>query len=180
MNIMIDIETTGIKPGCAILEIAAVAFDEKFNTIDNIRQKIDLQNQLHNGYVTDIFTMKWWDTQKLTNSVVDPDEDDVLLEDALTVLSEFISYYLKNKIWCKGVSFDFPILKHSFAKEGVTVPWEYRQETCFRTIQSIFPINEEIKNEITNRFIKHKALSDCYSQLAILRQICHEHKNIKI
>jgi len=60
-DLMLDLETVGTTPGCAIIQIAAVPFNIETGEIsDNVfNMSINLEEQLANGYTSNQDTLDW-------------------------------------------------------------------------------------------------------------------------
>ena len=66
INVMVDLETTGIKPGCCILEIGATVFsgpEYRYGEQPLFYQTIFHEGQYGLGLVDAPATMDWWDKQ---------------------------------------------------------------------------------------------------------------------
>ncbi len=61
-DLMLDIETAGREPGCAIIQIAAVPFNINTGDISKnvFEMSINLDHQIKNGYKFDKGTLAWW------------------------------------------------------------------------------------------------------------------------
>lgn len=160
-NLMIDIETLGVKPGCVVLSIGAVEFDsnglgEMFYDI------IEPETCTDWGLVIEPRTTMWWMDQPeaarkaLTNAKRSPLD---------AVLKDFIAKFRwrGKKVWANGAAFDFPILEAAFQAVGLKQPWEYWGMNCYRTLKNLVPrdVYESCKVEPT---VAHDALADACAQ----------------
>ena len=60
-HVMIDLETMGLSPGCAITQIGACFFDLNTLTFGNTFQvNIDLISSCEMGFVLEPHTVDWW------------------------------------------------------------------------------------------------------------------------
>lgn len=158
-DVMIDIETLGVLPGCVILSIGAT------NGKDNFSVKIDVEDSVKRGLIIEPRTTIWWmgqseEARKLIS------EKGVDLESALKSFAS--SFDWKNsRVWCNGASFDFPILKAAFNAIGKELPWPYYNEMDFRTIKNFFDkrLFQELQVKPT---VAHDGLQDARAQLATL------------
>lgn len=173
INIMLDLETLGTRPGCKILSIGAKVFDVErtnFNSALYIRANPDLQAKLH----TEVATEDWWAKQ-------DPEVraeafgGTEYLHVALTEFVDWISY-LKEKlnckkirIWCKGASFDAPIMEAAMESYCVPVPWKFWEVYCFRTLYDL-GMSLGIEPDVFDGD-KHNALHDAINQAAHAEKI---------
>lgn len=161
-EIMLDLETLGIEPGCAILSIGAVFFDS--NGIgEKFYQVIDLESSMNSGFTIRPATLLWWFGQEkeALNGISKPGKK------IIDVLKEFSHWVIMNssdpvKVWGNGSDFDNAILgfAYSHIKYGTLVkPWGDFANRCYRTIKTEFP---QIKIERVGEH--HNALDDAISQ----------------
>lgn len=161
---MLDLETLGSRPGCAILSIGAVAFDPmkkelgpEFYTVVNRAscKKLDLHE--------DQQTLAWWRRQSPEAREVLSEADSVATSSVLDALAMFQQYMLdfstKCRVWGCGADFDNAILAHIYAQAGMKLPWKYTNSRCHRTLKNMLPM---IKIERSG--IHHNALDDAKHQ----------------
>lgn len=168
-DIMIDIETCGTKPGCAIMSIGAVQFDiVTGETGKKFYCNIDAVDSQKQGLTIDANTVLWWMKQS--------DEARKSLENNVTTLKAALnsfSAWLEDindtevQIWANAPSFDLVLLKYAYEIIGEKTPWMYWQERCVRTL---IAFNPEIKKQITNEF-PHNAIGDCLYQIKYCSEI---------
>ncbi|HBQ3180290.1 TPA: 3'-5' exonuclease, partial [Klebsiella pneumoniae] len=96
----------------------------------------------------------------------------VMLDFAKFIEGAFPETKKKNlKVWCKGGSFDFPILKSAFERsslEGVSMlPWLYWNECCFRSLLTVAGAIGYAPHP--RRSVAHNALTDAIYQA---EQVC--------
>lgn len=170
INIMMDIETTGIRPGCRILSIGLVEFDEK-GTIDSLLVHPKLSDQVG---VDDGNTMGWWDTQSAeaksvfagnhilgesvenTYKMIKTFIDDLV--DARKSLSQGLDK-VDVLIWGNGATFDNSIVQHMFYAKGLPIPWNTFSDRCYRTA-----INMLGRPSLQRQGVHHNALDDAMYQ----------------
>ena len=63
MNVMIDLETTGLTAGCCILSVAVVPFMAE-SPLDSFYEKISHVKSMDDGFTNDENTLRWWDKQR--------------------------------------------------------------------------------------------------------------------
>ena len=161
---MIDIETTGKRPGCCILSIGAAGIDKNGLEV-NFYAKISYEKSKAEGFDDDPETIEWWKNR-----------DEETRREAFggrdfpgDIVREFVSFVKKNfdtkarnfSIWSKGSDFDFPILKAYLDAYEETTPWPFWAQRDYRTLQAVFPF---IKAEEKN-VGKHNALEDAKAQM---------------
>ena len=158
-NIMIDLETLGTKPGCIILSIGACSFGDISTPKKTFYSTIDISSSQLAGLTSDHNTVSWWDKQdpeikKEAFSGTEP------LYEVLHNFSDWLSSFNKEVIlWGNGIDFDIPILGAAYELSRITVPWEYYNSRCYRTLKNLFP---DFKQPTPPR--KHNALSDAITQ----------------
>lgn len=174
IDVMLDLETTGVEAGCCILSIGACTLDgtEKFYV------KIAHESCLHAGLGDLPSTMAWWQKQseearKEAFSGQEP------IVSALGMFADWFSWIQKEKgggdayIWGNGADFDLPILGAAYKAVSMNKPWKPFNGRCFRTIKNL-PNYKHIKAEKFEG-VKHNALADALNQashlLTILRVI---------
>lgn len=168
VNIMLDLETLGTKPGCKIISIGATTFSTDTR---NQKQKfyetimVGLQDQLK----SDQKTLEWWSKQsEEAQKEVFDNPNSIRLTKALYLFSNWLeSLEATPIIWCKGAGFDAPILEAACEIYGFTIPWKFRNVRCVRTVMDMFP---EIKAPAFNG-VKHNALADAEHQAGHLIEI---------
>lgn len=174
INIMMDIETTGVRPGCRVLSIGLVAFDEK-GTGASMLAFPKLSDQVG---VDDGNTMGWWDTQSAEAKSVFADNhilgesventykriktfiDDLV--DARKSLSQGLEK-VDVRIWGNGATFDNSIVQHMFYTKGLPIPWNTFGDRCYRTA-----INMLGRPNIQRQGTHHDALHDAVYQAQCL------------
>ena len=161
-HLMVDIETLGKGPDSIILSLGAVTFIPagEFALEDSIYYELnaELQNR-----TVEIDTVRWWMKQETAA----PINGDVLLQDALIRLNNFIAEYKPKHFWANGSSFDFPILTHAYLAAGISIPWGYSDIKDYRTMRKLFrhvPMIQKNPNE-------HHALDDAKYQAMHLSAI---------
>lgn len=169
-TLMIDIETTGTKPGCKVLSIGAFGFNEEGKQVE-FYERISPEKLAEECFFDEDGTMEWWRKQ----------DESVMLEafggekGPAEVLSEFKHFFYKNfnpgrrdikfTVWSCGIDFDFPIIGELFSRTGVSQLWKFWQQRDYRTLKELFP---EMKNAEGN-VEKHNALEDAKAQMRGLR-----------
>lgn len=167
-HVMVDLETLGVNPGSVIISIGAVEFEPGEELSNEFYRSIDIESCEEVGLEIEADTLSWWMEQ-------DEDVQDVLTggEDLRTVLEEFNSYYDgADWIWANSPSFDCEMLKAAYDATDLQVPWEFRDERCFRTIRSI-PGAVWVKREGDH----HNALDDAKYQAMKTKQTLERLRN---
>lgn len=163
-TLMIDLETTGKRPGCCILTIGAAGIDKNGKEV-NFYAKIHHDKSKDEGFDDDPETLAWWrkqDTATLTEAFCGRDfPGDIVREFASFVGKNFNTQAKNFTVWSKGSDFDFPILKAYFEAYEENIPWPFWTQRDYRTLQAVFPF---LKSEEKNGE-KHNALEDAKAQM---------------
>jgi len=175
IDIVIDLETLGTRPGCPIIEIGACAIDPNDGRIlANFNRRVasglswyDTINDATHGnpHSSDITaTCRWWHAD---------DERKKTLRRIMTRVcpknnpfQEFCEWFERVtadaftvRVWGNGPTFDLAILSHGMEQRGVTVPWHHTQERCVRTALEQ-AAHERGSVSWIERGPRHRALND--------------------
>lgn len=137
---MIDLETWGTAPGCAIASIGAVMFDPVEGLIagKEFYRNIDLQSCLDRGLRMEGQTVEWWmdDNKEKARRSLKGDKQALNV-----VLNDFRGWFISNSgyyIWSHGASFDTPIVEVGFRACGTRqMPWDFWNIRDTRTIYDL-------------------------------------------
>ena len=164
-NIMIDIETLDNVPGCAILQIGAVRFDEETGALANesFIVNVSLNSCLDAGLTVNESTFKWWmhqddNARKMLFSPLP-----MKLGSALNELAKYINR--DDYIWCHA-NFDMPCLDVAFRKAGVNPPWKYSNVRDLRTYFATRRFDPKTDQKDDPNLVRHNAIGDCLWQIA--------------
>lgn len=165
-NVMIDLETLGTRPGCVVLEMAAVAFDEgdapeAWATWES--GLIDLESSMAAGMHLDADTVKWWAGKPGFLGML---QGDVNCHAAPAALWRFLREHWdadKGVVWCWGASFDFPIVKDAIGRALMVPPWNHWRERDARTLCQVAGV---LRTGVT----EHRALADALCQVEAVQE----------
>ena len=172
LMISLDIETTGIRPGCGILSIGAEAFTLCDKEVRNFFSISINQMGRPAELVDDPETMLWWSKQDtyareyLFNGIHS-------YADALKTFSNWIKILSeprkKKMFWIKGLNFDIPILEYCYSCVGYEskIPWKYYELMDLRTL---IKVHSNIKLPKKPQ-MAHIAVEDAMYQAECLRCI---------
>ncbi len=160
-NVMLDLETWGTRPGCAIRSIGAIMFDPHTDELGatfyaNISNDSCSQAGLH----VDPKSAEWWGKQN-------PKAQEMLLTDQLTLTEageRFDAWWRKNGgifVWSHGADFDAPVWAAAMHAVGREVPWKYSNARCTRTVYDIVGFNNYA---VSRKGTYHNALDDARHQ----------------
>lgn len=122
-DFIIDLETLGSKPDSIVIDMSVLVFNPDVSgpveSIDELikrgkRWKLNLAAQRGNRSVNPA-TVAWWREQSPeAKANLAPSDEDRLIADAIPELLQFLKDNnvnpFKSQGWCRGMSFDFPIL----------------------------------------------------------------------
>lgn len=163
-DVMVDLETLGVVPGCVILSIGAVAFDPASGELgEEFYCVVNTDSCLGAGLHADQGTIDWWANQSDDAKTVLTEAKDggLTLNDALSKFTE----YLENqgikqvRIWGNGADFDNAILSCCYKAVGKPSPWVPWNNRCYRTLKNLIK-GPRLKREGTY----HNALDDAKTQ----------------
>lgn len=164
-DVMVDLETLGRRPGCAVLSIGAVEFCPERGLGKELYVVVSRADQaamplLHE----DPETLKWWMSQSEAARQVLAEADSkkaMPLAKALAQLTTFLAPMglRRVKVWGNGADFDNAILSCMYGAVGQTVPWDFWNNRCYRTLKNLVP-GPKLKREGTY----HNALDDAKTQ----------------
>lgn len=139
-DVMVDLETLGRRPGCAVLSIGAVEFGPQ-GLGRELYIVVDRNDQKRLGLHEDKETLEWWSRQseeaKQILHEVEHDGSDLL--EALTELTLFLGFIgsKRVKIWGNGADFDNAILSCLYGAIDETPPWDFWNNRCYRTLKNL-------------------------------------------
>jgi DNA polymerase III epsilon subunit-like protein len=170
-DFMLDLETMGRNPGCAIMQIGACQFDRKTGEIGKtLLVNVDLHDCVTKGFVIDPSTLYWWMGQS------DSARKSVIADPRLSIrmaLLEYVNLFDgldKNSInvWCHA-TFDLPILHTAMNKLEIRTPYHYAAGKDIRTAVELAGINGRDAIKLFPREGEHHtALDDCKHQVKYL------------
>lgn len=167
MHVMMDLETLDTRPGAVILSIGAVVFDYKNDLLGaEFHQIINVDSSVKAGCTISESTQKWWSEQsdeakKTLNDAKEGKGKD--LKDALNGFGHYLDLLgappSKICLWGNGSDFDNVLLIAAYEKAGMTPPWKFYNNRCYRTLKSLKP---GIK--LVREGTYHNALDDAKTQ----------------
>lgn len=177
-HIMLDSETWGVRPGCAIRSIGLVGFD--FTGAMHISRywNVDRASCERAGLHVDKGTAAYWAQQPAAAQAVF-NHDQRALETALSELStEITSMPFVATIWADGSHFDIPILTAAYEAVGRKAPWKAPQIRDARTLLATFafdardmPPPAEPRSAATRALFQAQCLVTCAHQASRVRGV---------
>lgn len=168
-DVMIDLETLGVGPRAAIVQIGACAFDRITGDICAKTFKRTVAPDL-SRYVADYSTVAWWaqQSQEARDSVFPSDVNLTTMSDALHAFHAYLLDLPRAEgdriFWSLPSTFDVVLLENAYHTEphhANHVPWKHWNVRCCRTLFDAAGLGKEdrVKPEIA-----HDALSDAVAQ----------------
>jgi hypothetical protein len=168
-EIMIDIETLGVRPGAVILTIGAIKFDrvgtiKQIEQMDTFYRRIQITSCEEVGLTTEQDTINWWhkqDKQVFYETIENPDR--VPIKQALIDFSEWFGD--SKIVWANSPNFDCVMVEDAMNRCGLQVPWKFWN---LRDCRTIFDIGGVRLKDFNNKQC-HNAIQDCYVQISALK-----------
>ena len=153
-HVMIDLETLGTSPGCAIVSIGACSFSRE--GIDKVLyERIDVSDTRMR---IDPGTSCWWMRQSdAARSVFNP--GGFHAPAVLTIFSDWFHAVAGEQIWGHGASFDAPILAAAYEFYELPCPFKFWNMRDTRTIYELAGVSPD-----RTAGTHHNALDDAKAQ----------------
>lgn len=167
-SVMLDLETMGNGPEAAIVAIGAIAFDLEAGGLGpGYYNRVDLESAVQGGGVIDASTVTWWLQQGDEARLEIARAGGLPVAAALQSFAEWMDQTaIDAEVWGNGASFDNVILRGAYQRAGLTPPWAWWNDRCYRTIKAG---NRHVPFERLGAH--HNALSDATSQALHLIQM---------
>lgn len=165
--IMVDLETCGVRAGCAILSIGAVEFNPTTGALGaEFYQVINLRSCWEAGLHIFEPTMAWWEKQseaakEVLNLATGQSETAVPLVDALSRFNTYLAQFTTPVVYGNGADFDNAILIAAYASVGLKQGWNVFSGGCYRTLKR--DVCPDI-DMVTRQGTYHNALDDAKNQ----------------
>jgi hypothetical protein len=164
MDVMLDLETLGTRPGCAILSIGAVMFDVDSGQLGpEFYEVVNRKSCAKHGLLEDQSTLDWWSKQsdEARKVLIDADSSQQGLGGALIAFTGYLGKFGKRdlRVWGNGADFDQPIINECFVKLGYPLPWIWYNNRCYRTLRWLGNVKAEHRHGVA-----HNALDDAKTQ----------------
>lgn len=170
-HVVIDLETVGVQPGCAVLSIGAYRVNlVKRDLTDSFYATIDLTDSMSKGLIMHKPTYDWWMSQGQEVKDEAFSGRDKLIP-TLTKFSEWVG--TDAHVWGNGATFDLGILAAAYQKTNLPIPWKFYNERCLRTLKAQARDMNLREARIGNL---HMALDDAKTQAVQLMLIVERYK----
>lgn len=140
INLSLDIETVGLRPGSGIWQIGCIAIE---NPDWLFKATISPTEALKPPFSFEDATVRWQLEKNLENydkafySFSQPDIRSMLL-----AFGDWYRNLAANHeifLWTKGPHFDIAILDEAYSRFGLDAPWKYYSIRDMRTLQHLLP-----------------------------------------
>jgi hypothetical protein len=172
MHCMMDLETLGTMPGCAILSIGAVAFDpldEPRLDFAGFYRNIESGSCKSLALAIEPATADWWERQS-EDAKRRLGQDQFSLPEVALAFHQWFDTFGLTHLWCNGAGFDEPIWRFAINRIGesllpkgatYTVPWKYWNVRDTRTLWDVAGIDAR---RVPREGLAHDALADARHQ----------------
>lgn len=168
-HLMIDLETMGVKPGCAVLSVGAVQFNPREGVLGEQYYGVAQSDQSAYGLKHEPRTVEWWSRAHPDAKRVFIDPTALPLKDALALFAVWYKTHFREEdicVWGNGADFDVPILRAAYDAVDLPIPWPPFSSRCYRTIKNLRP-----DITIERHGHEHNALADATAQAVHLMDI---------
>ena len=168
VHVVIDLETMGTLPGCAVVAIGAVVVNlNADNPIgDTFSEHITLESNVAHGLRLEPDTVRWWLEQSEPARAAITDARSAL-QSAIIRFDDFLNDACEGdryrlRVWGCGSDFDNAILAAAYRAVGFDTGWPHWGNRCLRTLLATHPV-DRVKPEAP-----HVALLDAIAQAKTL------------
>lgn len=189
IDFIIDWETIGPAPDGKVIELSAIPFDSdkkyEFNKLVALGRKFKFDLRAQPNRIKTASTIEWWKKQSAeARKILVPSPDDLKLDDGIKQFLQFLKDSgvdaWKSFGYCRGQSFDFPILV-SILREVFETEDTFTVEPCKfwnqRDVRTAIENMTMTRGQTTvhlpahtlDGFIKHNSIHDCAKDILMLQ-----------
>lgn len=175
---MVDLETWGTRPGCAIRSIGAVFFNPETGELGNefyatITDASCKKMKMHK----DPGTVEWWAKPENALANKQLSEGQLPIDEVIDRFEKFWRTQRGMWFWSQGANFDEPILSWVFHAMNKKAPWDFYRAQDTRTVYRVAERFAQFSSfSIKRSGTYHNALDDCKHQVVC---VSTAHKRIK-
>jgi hypothetical protein len=159
---MFDIETVGLRPGCAVRSVAVAAFmPGNPKPAERFHVNIDVEDCKTHGLWLDPETEAFWKKKGAVAEI----KGGLPLRDALIDFSAWCREQGFDRYWANGICFDAPILDRAFYAVRLAPPWRHFE---LRDTQTVLDMAQFDIRELKREPGYHNAISNVTFQIESL------------
>lgn len=168
-DIMVDIETGGVRPGCAIYAIGACVMRKDLIHQPQHQFYQNVVQRPARGFHTDQKTLDWWAQQSPEARAV-LEHDQIPIKSALVAFHTWAAQYPEpRRFWACGPHFDYSIYAEACRLTNTPVAFKFWLVRDTRTALDVTGVSKKdadkaIPADVRKKLVKHHALSDCIEQ----------------
>ena len=176
-DLMIDVESIGLPPTGALLSLGAVFFNTEAAALGpEYNAIIHLGSAMSGGGTADASTIIFWlgQSDEARNTVRFGGRH---INEVLQEFSDWITQTCRHadvRPWGNSARFDLTLVEGAYKRAGITVPWHWVNERCFRTTRNQYP--QVVYDPKEKGEGAHNALEDAKFQARHLFKIKHRNK----
>lgn len=172
-DVMIDLETWGVNPGCGIRSIGGVFFDPKSEqTGAEAYCNVDRESCRVAGLREERKTLDWWERQSAAAKEA-LQTNPIPVYDALERLNRWLLNNCEDvkqlRLWCHGAIFDEPITSAAMRILYIEPVWQFYNVRCTRTLYEAYGLDPRTVGRLGTH---HNALDDARHQVRCV-QMAH-------
>ena len=165
-HLMLDLETWGKRPGCAIRSVGAVSFNPHgAERGTGFYANISRESCEALGLHVDPSTEKWWSEQS-PEARSRLEQNQRPLQEVVEELHEKFYSSGIEQVWSQGAGFDVPIWEEASRVLGAIVPWKFWNVRDTRTIYWAADLDTRTVPRLGTH---HDALEDARYQVACVQ-----------
>ena len=188
---IIDWETIGPAPSGKVIELSFIPFDSSlteditFSGLVAKGRKFKFNLKTQPKRVSNASTLEWWKKQSdEAKKILIPSDEDLELKDGITQFLDFVKESgidpWKSHMFCRGQSFDFPILVDVIREVYETddtfnlEPVKFWNQRDVRTAIEYTMLQRDLTtcplpNGTLNGFVMHNSIHDCAKDILMLK-----------
>ena len=170
VHVMLDLETLGTEPGCAVVAIGAVQFGLSGPgpiIRSELERRVSIASNARAGLTINGPTLEWWMAQAPEAIAATFHGERV---DVWSACKDFARWVrglgtpdAPLRVWAKSPSFDCMVLEAAMRQTGQPAPWGFRDWRDVRTLEHAAALVGYSLPE-TPAEVKHSALADAKAQ----------------
>lgn len=169
MDVMLDLETLGTRPGSALRSVGLVTFRLGYTDYPSktIYANISRDSCRERGLREEAATVEWWSRQeKATQAALEKDQLPLL--EAVVLVEKFWRDNACIRVWAQGANFDPGLWETACRVVGREAPWKFFNVRDTRTVYDIAGL--DVRTVPRPGGVAHNALDDAVHQVACLQE----------